>query len=94
MTREQITENWLDGPLPGLLLHRDQSQVAVGARKTIFETASRFDLPTTIAVTVSFNRSILPERFEPVRRELRIADSLYASANAGRRGSPARRWRV
>ena len=34
---------------PGLLLHRDQSEVTVGARKALLETANRFDLPETMA---------------------------------------------
>src|SRR5688572_26803060 len=41
---------------PGLLLHRDQAEVTVGAREALLETANRFDLPeamATMAVTVS-----------------------------------------
>ena len=34
---------------PGLLLHRDQSEVTVGARKALLETANRFDFPETMA---------------------------------------------
>ena len=34
---------------PGLLVHRDESEVTVGARKTLLDTANRFDLPETMA---------------------------------------------
>ena len=34
---------------PGLLLHRDRSEVTVDAREALLETANRFDLPETMA---------------------------------------------
>jgi hypothetical protein len=50
--KEEITRKDAEAQcisFPGLLCHRDQSEVTLDARKALLETANRFDLPKPMA---------------------------------------------